>query len=161
MPNHEEHCQHSLKRVGIRGDEIHTWIDEPSKIAGSSHRQFRHGLEAIDTAIQVFGSQYGVEKVREIFLDHLMADSEDNSEKTEMRIQVESEKIAEKEAILRLYKNHWRNNVIFFTLFLSTILIIFPILPFIIICGILSLILIFPCWANMKDADEKLKQLHA
>jgi hypothetical protein len=78
MPNHEEHCQHSLKRYGIRGDEIHAWMDEPSSIAEMSHRSFRHDLSSLPTAIQLFGKVYGAETVENIFLDHLKADSEEN-----------------------------------------------------------------------------------
>jgi len=37
MPNHEEHCLHSLKRYGVRGDDVHTWMDEPSFTMGPSH----------------------------------------------------------------------------------------------------------------------------
>lgn len=78
MPEHEEHCLHSEKRYGIRGDEIHSWMDEPSSIAGVGHRQFRHGIEDLPTAIQMFGRIYGEEMVENIFLDHLKADSEEN-----------------------------------------------------------------------------------
>ncbi len=78
MPQHEEHCLHSEKRYGIRGDEIHTWIDEPSQISGGSHRNYRHDLNSLPTAIQIFGKIYGAEMVENIFLDHLKADSEEN-----------------------------------------------------------------------------------
>lgn len=78
MPEHEEHCLHSLKRYGVRGDEIHAWIDEPSQIAGGSHRNFRHDLASLPTAIQLFGKSYGDDMVENIFLDHLKADSEEN-----------------------------------------------------------------------------------
>lgn len=37
MPNNEEHCQHSLKRYGTRGNDIHTWIDEPSRMYMGFH----------------------------------------------------------------------------------------------------------------------------
>lgn len=78
MPNHEEHCQHSFKRYGVRGDEIHAWIDEPSQIAGGSHRIHRHDITGLSTAIQLFGKIYGDEIVENIFLDHLKADSEES-----------------------------------------------------------------------------------
>lgn len=78
MPSREEHCEHSLKRYGIRGDEIHAWMDEPSGVAGASHRSFRHNLSSLPTAIQLFGKIYGVEMVENIFLDHLKADSEES-----------------------------------------------------------------------------------
>jgi hypothetical protein len=78
MPQHEEHCLHSEKRYGVRGDDIHTWIDEPSQISGGSHRNYRHDLNSLPTAIQMFGKVYGAEMVENIFLDHLKADSEEN-----------------------------------------------------------------------------------
>jgi hypothetical protein len=85
MPEHEEHCLHSEKRYGVRGDEIHAWMDEPSQVAGGSHRQFRHGLEDLPTAIQMFGERYGAETVENIFLDHLKADSEEERKNKEIR----------------------------------------------------------------------------
>jgi len=63
MPDHEEHCQHSFRRYGVRGDEIHAWIDEPSQVAGGSHRSYRHDLASLPTAIQLFGKIYGDEVV--------------------------------------------------------------------------------------------------
>jgi hypothetical protein len=81
MPEHEEHCLHSEKRYGVRGDEIHSWMDEPSAIAGGSHRKFRHSLEDLPTAIQMFGKVYGEDMVENIFLDHLKADSEEERQK--------------------------------------------------------------------------------
>jgi len=73
--NLEEHCQHSLKRYGVRGDEIHKWIDEPVRIAGRSHRQFRHDLASLPMAVKMFEAKYGADTVKNIFLDHLSADS--------------------------------------------------------------------------------------
>jgi hypothetical protein len=81
MPEHEEHCLHSEKRYGVRGDDIHSWIDEPSAVAGGFHRSFRHDLSSLPTAIQIFGSKYGADMVENIFLDHLKADSEENRKK--------------------------------------------------------------------------------
>ncbi len=85
MPSHEEHCAHSLKRYGVRGDDIHSWIDEPSQILGGSHRSERHDISSMETAIEMFGSKYGDNKVRQIFLDHLFLDSKEakNNKATE------------------------------------------------------------------------------
>jgi len=77
MPCHEEHCQHSLKRYGIRADDIHTWIDQPSKKWQGSHRQFRHDTEAVTLAGDVFGKKYGRELAQNIALDHIMVDHEE------------------------------------------------------------------------------------
>jgi hypothetical protein len=87
MPSHEEHCSHSQKRYGVRGDEIHTWMDEPSSVAGASHRDYRHNLTSLPTAIQMFQNLFGADMVENIFLDHLKADSEE-SRKQEKRIDV-------------------------------------------------------------------------
>jgi hypothetical protein len=53
-------------------------MDEPSSIAGQSHRSFRHDLSSLPTAIQLFGKAYGADIVENIFLDHLKADSEEH-----------------------------------------------------------------------------------
>jgi hypothetical protein len=86
MPEHEEHCLHSEKRYGIRGDEIHSWMDEPSTIIGGTHRKFRHGYEDLPVAIRMFGKKYGEEMVENIFLDHLKADSEEERKKGKSEI---------------------------------------------------------------------------
>jgi hypothetical protein len=92
MPQHEEHCEHSFKRYGVRGDDIHTWIDEPSAISGGSHRQFRHDLNSLPLAIQLFSNKYGADMVENIFLDHLKADSEENRQhETERQKETHSE----------------------------------------------------------------------
>jgi len=93
MLQHEEHCLHSQKRYGIRGDDVHSWIDEPVAVAGASHRDYRHDLRSLPTAIQLFGQKYGADMVENIFLDHLKADSEENRKKEVERREVE-EKIA-------------------------------------------------------------------
>ena len=69
---------HSLKRYGIRGDDIHSWMDEPSQVSGATHRKFRHDLKSLPIAIKIFGKKYGDEMVENIFLDHLKADSEED-----------------------------------------------------------------------------------
>lgn len=89
MPEHEEHCLHSEKRYGVRGDDIHSWIDEPSAVAVGSHRSFRHDLGSLPAAIQIFGSKYGADMVENIFLDHLKADSEENRKKEVERSHIE------------------------------------------------------------------------
>jgi len=93
VPGHEEHCLHSEKRYGVRGDDIHSWIDEPVAVAGASHRRHRHSLESLHAAIQIFGSKYGADTVENIFLDHLKADSEENRKKEVERSRIE-EKIS-------------------------------------------------------------------
>jgi hypothetical protein len=74
MPNHEEHCQHSFARYGVRGDDIHSWIDEPSQVSGLNHRRFRHDLNSIKIAKKVFASKYDADTIENICLDHFKAD---------------------------------------------------------------------------------------
>ena len=87
MPSHEEHCLHSLNRYGIRGDDIHSWMDEPSQVSGAAHRQFRHDLKSLPVAIKLFGKKYGDEMVENIFLDHLKADSEERRKTPKKQLQ--------------------------------------------------------------------------
>ena len=67
----------------MRGDDIHAWIDEPSQVSGGTHRDYRHNLSSLQTAIQIFGRLYGAEMVENIFLDHLKADSEEKRRRKE------------------------------------------------------------------------------
>jgi hypothetical protein len=78
MPNHEEHCRHSEQRYGVRGDDIHTWMDEPSYILGRSHRDERHDPRRdLPIVIQMFGDEYGDDVARQIFLDHIYLDKQE------------------------------------------------------------------------------------
>jgi hypothetical protein len=80
MPNHEEHCLHSLKRYGVRGDDIHTWIDEPSYLFGSSHRDERHDPKRdMPIVIRMFGQKYGYDVAWHIFLDHVLLDRQESN----------------------------------------------------------------------------------
>jgi hypothetical protein len=53
-------------------------MDELSAVLGSSHRSERHDVKSIPIAVQLFGEKYGDETVRQIFLDHLLLDSQEN-----------------------------------------------------------------------------------
>lgn len=79
MPDREVHCQHTFQRYGVRGDDIHIWIDEPVTIAGPHHRQYRHDIESLSIAIEVFKGKYNSEIIKNIFLDHLTLDKASNS----------------------------------------------------------------------------------
>lgn len=74
MPSHEEHCQHTLKRYGVRGDDIHKYLDEPCKVAGQGHREFRHDSNTVKLVGQIFEKKYGRELAENIALDHIMLD---------------------------------------------------------------------------------------
>lgn len=77
LPDHEEHCQHTLKRYNVRGDDIHSFIDEPSKLAGQGHRIYRHDTKTIKLVGEIFGGKYGREVAESIALDHITADHEE------------------------------------------------------------------------------------
>lgn len=73
MPNNEEHCRHTLSLYGVRGEDVHRWMDEPSQLYGSSHRWVRHDKyqEVPESFIEI----YGEDLARNIMLDHILADS--------------------------------------------------------------------------------------
>jgi hypothetical protein len=77
LPSHEEHCQHTFKRYAVRGDDIHHFMDEPSKAFGKGHREYRHDSNTVKLVGRVFGQKYGVELAENIALDHIMADHEE------------------------------------------------------------------------------------
>jgi len=81
LPGHEEHCQHTLKRYGVRGDDVHSFLDEPCRIAGKGHRQFRHDSETVKLVGQIFGKKYGRELAENIALDHIMLDHKEEIRK--------------------------------------------------------------------------------
>jgi ABC-type multidrug transport system fused ATPase/permease subunit len=80
MPNHEDHCRHSEQRYGVRGDDIHSWMDELSFTLGRSHRDFRHNPNRdLPMVIRTFGGKYGDDVAREIFLDHITLDNKERA----------------------------------------------------------------------------------
>jgi hypothetical protein len=82
MPNLEEHCRHTLKRLGVEGRDIHSWIDEPSRKYRQFHRQYRHDTQTVQIVGEIFGKKYGQERAQSIALDHIMADHEEDLKKT-------------------------------------------------------------------------------
>jgi len=108
MPQHEEHCLHSEKRYGVRGDDIHAWMDEPAQVSGGSHRNYRHDLNGLQIAIQMFGKIYGAEMVENIFLDHLKLDSEENRRREQASDQSLNPRLWSKSEDDFLYNNFLR-----------------------------------------------------
>ena len=74
MPNYKEHCEHTLSKYGVSGEDIHTWMDEPVRFCGQSHRQFRHNSNTVKEVGRIFGSRYGRELAENIAIDHIMLD---------------------------------------------------------------------------------------
>ena len=77
MPSLEEHCEMTLKRYGVEGRDIHTWLDEPSREYAASHRQFRHDSETVKLVGELFGKTYGASLAENIALDHIMVDHQE------------------------------------------------------------------------------------
>ena len=74
LPNHEEHCAESLKRYGKTFSEVHAWMDEPSLILGSAHRQYRHDPYVTPMeAKAIFG-----DFADHACLDHIRLDEQEN-----------------------------------------------------------------------------------
>lgn len=77
MPSFEEHCQHSARKYGYRGERIHRYMDDVSLLRehGQYHRQFRHDTETVKKCGELFGHLYGSrENAMKIALDHIMLD---------------------------------------------------------------------------------------
>jgi uncharacterized Zn finger protein (UPF0148 family) len=56
-------------------------LDEPCKVAGQGHRQFRHDSETVKLVGQIFGKKYGRELAENIALDHIMLDHKEEIRK--------------------------------------------------------------------------------
>jgi hypothetical protein len=65
-----------MKRYGVEGRDIHSWLDEPSREYAGSHRQFRHDTETVRLVGELFGKTYGKNLAENIALDHIMVDHE-------------------------------------------------------------------------------------
>jgi len=66
-----------MMRYGVTGDIIHTWMDEPVKIYGWSHRKYRHDCKMKIPMFLV--RQYGEDLARNVVIDHLLADKEEEN----------------------------------------------------------------------------------
>ena len=74
MPSNDEHCRRTKKRYGVRGEDIHRWMDEPVKLYGSKHRKSRHTTDYIPL---MFIEKYGRDLTTLIMEDHILADREE------------------------------------------------------------------------------------
>lgn len=84
-----DHADHTEKLFGIRGEDIHRWIDgffehdgldhspRPGKMPKHDpydHRKFRHCQEALEEAYRQFASIYTKEDIKNIFETHIKDD---------------------------------------------------------------------------------------
>lgn len=74
MKTVDEHSKHTLDCYNIEGRDIHTWIDEPCKLFGPSHRRVRHDVEGLKDAIKVFSNKYSEIEITKVYVDHVLAD---------------------------------------------------------------------------------------
>jgi PAS domain S-box-containing protein len=84
-----EHAARTERLYGVRGEDIHRWIDEFFDLDGSDHslrmgknvdfdpydhRRFRHCKEALSEAIKEFGDRYTSQQIKDVFDTHLRDD---------------------------------------------------------------------------------------
>jgi PAS domain S-box-containing protein len=117
-----EHTASSEKQCGIRGEDIHKWIDgffdyeslshflkaeQKHQYDPYGHRQFRHCTEALEEAYQEFEHKYSHKQIKAVFECHLKDDydgylpsRDDFINGTFKEKYHEEEKIDEKDSIL-------------------------------------------------------------
>ena len=90
MPNCQEHCADSQKKYNYDFEELHIWMDEPSRIAGGKHGSFRHELfKTPEEAEKIFWEKTPERfrpYIKNAVLDHIMLDSLDSSGKQDLNV---------------------------------------------------------------------------
>ncbi|MGX9418833.1 DUF294 nucleotidyltransferase-like domain-containing protein [Vibrio sp. WJH972] len=86
-----EHADRTEQLFGIRGEDIHKWIDSFFDHEGNDHslrmaedmdydpydhRQFRHCKEALGEAVREFGDRYTTQQIKNVFETHIRDDYE-------------------------------------------------------------------------------------
>jgi len=98
MPDLEEHCKQTKEQYGIEGRDIHSWMDEPCKIFGGSHRKVRHDVTGIKDAYRIFSTKYPREDIERIMTAHILLDANYEPKNTVIRtVQVRTNLIEEPE----------------------------------------------------------------
>lgn len=72
MPKRKIHCEFTLRKYGVTGEDIHYWIDEPSRDLGVVHRILRHNY--YDWIPQRFVYKYGLDLALDIMRSHIWLD---------------------------------------------------------------------------------------
>lgn len=57
MPKFEQHCRDCEHILGKPFKEVNLWMDELQATYSYNHRKFRHTLEGIETARELFGDE--------------------------------------------------------------------------------------------------------
>jgi len=77
LPNFEEHCESTGKKMGCRFERVHKWMDSPSQYMGKSHRLRRHDpYKTPEIAKGLFSKNYPnhTHLIEEAVLDHIELD---------------------------------------------------------------------------------------
>ena len=77
MPNFEEHCESTGKKLDCRFERVHKWMDSPSQYMGKSHRLRRHDpYKTPEIAKGLFSKYYPnhAHLIEEAVLDHIELD---------------------------------------------------------------------------------------
>ena len=90
MPNFEEHCESTLRKLGCRFEKVHKWIDSPSRYMGKGHRVRRHDpYQTPQTAKELFSKHYPnhAHLIEDAVLDHIELDREEEIERRERKLE--------------------------------------------------------------------------
>jgi len=69
MPSFEEHCKHTLKKLGNRFEEIHKYLDSYIHRLGYAHRFILHHKEGVEEIRSKFGDEAAEAARLHILLD--------------------------------------------------------------------------------------------
>lgn len=75
MPQKWEHVKSTERLYGVSAEDIHSWMDEPWILYGEKHRKERHNLDFVP---KIFVGKYGEKLTRQIMLDHILLDTNEN-----------------------------------------------------------------------------------
>ena len=88
MPNFEEHCESTARKLGCRFERVHRWMDSPSQLMGKYHRARRHDpYETPEIAKELFSKHYPnhAHLIKEAVLNHIEIDCKNGTLREEER----------------------------------------------------------------------------
>jgi hypothetical protein len=81
--NIEEHSKFTFSKYGVRGEDIHTLMNEPSILWGLKHKHNRHiPNQSIPNS---FIEKYGETLAKNIMIDHIILDQESENKDTGLK----------------------------------------------------------------------------
>lgn len=79
MPPVNEHVAHSNKRIGVKGTEIHKWIDALFGTYHTHHRRYRHDFASCMKEIVIVRpdliEKFGIAVTEKVVKDHIDFDN--------------------------------------------------------------------------------------